>query len=38
MIKPAWPYLKRTTTKNGALTAPKPAKKVWKKAWKDLKQ
>ena len=38
MIEPAWPYFKRVTTKKGALTAQKPAKKAWYKAWRELEQ
>jgi hypothetical protein len=38
MIEPAWPHLKRVTTKKGALTAQKPAKKAWYKAWRELEQ
>jgi transposase len=35
-IKPAWPYLKRTTTKKGALTSRTQVEAVWNKAWKEL--
>jgi hypothetical protein len=42
MIKPAWFYLKRQTTKNSApqsrKAAEKAAEKAWRKAWRELPQ
>jgi hypothetical protein len=38
MIKPAWAYLKRVTTKNGPLKTRKEVEGAWKKAWSDLEQ
>ena len=37
-IEPAWPWMKRTTTKRGAPRTMKLASKVWMKAWEDLPQ
>ena len=37
-IEPAWPYLKRQTTKKGAPTSRTVAEERWKQAWKDLPQ
>lgn len=37
-IEPAWPYLKRETTKKGAPKNRQEAVKVWEKAWADLPQ
>jgi transposase len=38
MIEPAWPYLKRVTTKKGPLTSRAEAERVWRKAWEELEQ
>jgi hypothetical protein len=38
IIELAWLYLKRVTTKKGALIAQKPTKKAWYKAWRELEQ
>jgi len=38
MIEPAWPYLKRVTTKTGAPKSRAEAERVWEKAWEDLDQ
>jgi hypothetical protein len=37
-IEPAWPYMKRTTTKKGAPTSRKQADDAWIKAWNELPQ
>jgi transposase len=37
-IEPAWPYLKRITTKKGAPTSRAKAEVLWNKAWKELPQ
>ena len=37
-IEPAWPYMKRVTTKKGAPTSRKKAEEAWLKAWKELPQ
>jgi len=36
MIEICWAYLKRLTTKKGALTSQKAAEEAWTKAWEDL--
>ena len=38
MIEPAWPYLKRTTTKKGAPTTRLQATERWTTAWNNLEQ
>ena len=38
MIEPAWPHLKRITTKKGAPGSRGAAEKAWLKAWDDLEQ
>ena len=37
-IEPAWPYMKRFTTKKGAPTLRKEADEAWTKCWKELPQ
>jgi hypothetical protein len=37
-IEPAWPYLKRVTTKKGAPKSRKEGIQVWQKAWEELPQ
>jgi hypothetical protein len=37
-IEPAWPYLKRATTKKGALTSKAAATDAWLNAWDNLPQ
>ena len=36
MIEPAWPYMKRVTTKKGAPTSRAEAERAWKQAWEEL--
>jgi transposase len=38
MIEPAWPHLKRVTTKKGPPTTRAEAERVWRQAWKELEQ
>lgn len=38
VIEPAWPWMKRYTTKKGAPRTRKEAITRWEKAWKDLPQ
>jgi len=38
MIEPAWPHLKRVTTKKGPPTSRAEAEQVWRKAWEELEQ
>ena len=38
MIEPAWPHLKRVTTKKGPPKTRAEAERVWKAAWKGLEQ
>jgi transposase len=38
MIEPAWPHLKRVTTRKGAPASRPEGERVWKQAWKDLEQ
>jgi transposase len=38
MIEPAWPWLKRCTTKKGAPATRKEAIARWEQAWNDLPQ
>lgn len=38
MIEPAWPFMKRNTTRHGAPTNRKDAAKVWTDAWDALEQ
>ena len=38
MIEPAWPYLKRTTTKRGAPKSRVEAERIWEKSWRELPQ
>jgi hypothetical protein len=37
-IEPAWPYLKRATTKKGAPKSRQEAIRAWQAAWKELPQ
>ena len=37
-IEPAWPWMKRRTTRKGAPKNRQEAIQVWKQAWKDLPQ
>ncbi|KAL6352059.1 hypothetical protein LRP88_14872 [Fusarium phalaenopsidis] len=37
-IEPAWPYLKRITTKKGAPKSRREAIRAWQAAWKELPQ
>ena len=37
-IEPAWPYLKRETTKKGPPESRAVAERVWARAWKDMPQ
>ena len=37
-IEPAWPFLKRVTTKKGAPKSKKEGIEAWQKAWRDLPQ
>jgi transposase len=37
-IEPAWPWIKRKTTKKGAPKSRAEAARVWQKAWDDLPQ
>ncbi len=38
MIEPAWPYLKRITTKKGAPKSRVEVERVWEKSWGELPQ
>jgi hypothetical protein len=38
MIEPCWAYLKRKTTRKGALTSRAHAKQQWLNAWEELPQ
>lgn len=38
MIEPAWPYMKRVTTKKGAPQSRAEAERVWREAWEGLEQ
>ena len=38
MIEPCWPWMKRITTKKGALRTCKNAEKRWQKVWDELPQ
>ena len=38
MIEPCWAYLKRKTTRKGALTSRAHAEQQWLKAWEELPQ
>ena len=38
MIEPCWIWMKRETTKKGALRTRKEAEQAWTKCWEDLSQ
>jgi hypothetical protein len=37
-IEPAWPHLKRTTTKKGAPKSKAQGDRRWRQSWKDMEQ
>jgi hypothetical protein len=38
MTKPCWMWMKRETTKQGALSVRKEAERAWRKCWKNMLQ